>query len=391
MTIILPEDVRKIIKSLEQHGHDAYIVGGCVRDSILGVKPKDWDITTSARPDDIVKIFPKTIETGIKHGTVTVLINRRGYEVTTYRIDGEYLDNRRPEQVTFTSDIIEDLSRRDFTVNAIAYNPKSGFVDPFDGQVDINRRLIRCVGIPEHRFGEDALRMLRAVRFAGQLGFEVDESALQSIKALAPNLANISAERVREELAKLLCSPNVQAIKLLETTGLIWYIIPSYKGDTNKTISLLSVCPGNENLRLAIFFEYAGQDSFNLLRALRFDNKTTKEVSHYICMIHTIIPHDRYEIKKLMRKMPHDIFENLLLIQALFYPENTDKLSAIRHEAKDIIEKRECFTLADLSVTGSDLIDAGILPGKAVGDKLEELLDAVMRDHELNKSLHTFV
>jgi len=409
MKIHLPCDVINIIAALESKGHEAYIVGGCVRDSVLKQRPKDWDITTSALPDEVVGIFPKTFETGIKHGTVTVLINRCGYEITTFRIDGEYFDSRRPEQVTFTSNIIEDLSRRDFTVNAIGYNPRTGFIDPFEGQADITRKLIRCVGPPEHRFGEDALRMLRAIRFAGQLGFEVDKATLRAIADLASNITKISAERVREELTKLICSQNVHAIKLLESTGLLKHILPTYKGNIDNTIDLLKGCPVNVPLRLAVFFEYDGQESNKLLRNLRFDNKTIRETFYYICMIHHDIFHDRYEIKKILRQiaqawdafrtpynsnrfcMPSSIFENLLLLKKIFYPVNEKMFSKILLEAKDILEKNECFTLADLSVTGDDLVANGIPPGKAVGEKLEELLDAVMRNPKLNKMLKTFV
>ncbi|MCL2360935.1 MAG: CCA tRNA nucleotidyltransferase [Defluviitaleaceae bacterium] len=390
MIINLPEDVVKIIETLEQKGHQAYIVGGCVRDSIMGTLPKDWDITTSARPEEVMELFPKSFGTGVKHGTITVLINRHGYEVTTYRIDGEYSDNRRPDKVIFTSNIIEDLSRRDFTVNAIAYNPAKGFVDPFDGRNDIDKKLIRCVGIPRHRFGEDALRMLRALRFAGQLGFFIDKATLRAIAAMSLNIANISAERIREELVRLLCSPYVKAIKLLETTGLLCNIL-EYSGDIDKTTELLAACPEKETLRLAVFFAYSGHNSLELLRSLRFDNKTIREVFHYICMLHTPIPHDRYEIKKILRQIPHELFENLLLLQSLFYPDDTSKLAAIRIEVQDILDKEECYTLQNLSVKGKDLITAGFPPGKAVGDKLEGLLDMVMRNPELNDSLHDFV
>jgi len=329
------------------------------------------------------------VETGIKHGTITVLINSRHYEVTTYRIDGEYLDNRRPESVTFATHINEDLSRRDFTINAIAYNPNKGFVDPFGGRDDISRKIIRCVGNPEERLEEDALRMLRGIRFTGQLGFSIDEATFKAISATASNLANISAERIREELTRLLCSSHMEALKLLETTGLLPYILCGhmYSGSIDKTIPLLTACPNNETLRLAIFFAWSGNASEEILRSLRFDNKTIKEVTMYTRMIHTNILHSRYEIKKVLRQMPHGWFENLLLLQSLFYPKEAERLAAIRREAQDIQAKGECYTLADMSIKGEDLIAVGTPPGKAIGDKLEELLDAVMREPGLNETL----
>ena len=396
MTIALPPDVNHIINTLQSHNHEAYTVGGCVRDSIMGILPKDWDIATSALPHEVAKTFPRTVETGVKHGTITVLVNHQPYEVTTYRIDGKYLDNRRPENVTFSSEINEDLSRRDFTINAIAYNPEHGFADPHNGKKDISRKIIRCVGSPEERFGEDALRMLRAVRFAGQLGFAVDKAALDAISAKAANLSSISAERIREELTRLLCSPHVQAVKLLETTGLLPYVLygHSYEGTIDHTIPLLAACPIDpikKNLRLAVFFAYSGTAWEKSLQSLRFDNKTIKEVSMYIRMVHKAIPHDRYEIKKHLRQMPQVWFENLLLLQSIFYPYKAEMLAAILHEAQDIHAKDECYTLANLSVKGNDLLAAGISPGKAIGDKLEELLDAVMREPGLNEKLRGLV
>jgi len=393
MTIILPADVEKIICTLESHGHEAYIVGGCVRDSVRGVVPKDWDITTSATPHEVVEIFPHTVETGIKHGTITVLINRLHYEVTTYRIDGEYLDSRRPQDVIFTSNIYEDLSRRDFTMNAIAYNPDVGFADPFEGQKDIAREIIRCVGNPADRFKEDALRMLRAVRFAGQLGFTLEKETHNAIISQSANLINISAERIREEIVKLLTSPYIEAVKLLETTGLLPYILidQPFGGDTNKIISQLEYCPDSEPLRLALFLSWSGDNCEKLLRTLRFDNKTISEVARYVNCLHTYIPLFRYEIKKYLRHMPQAHFENLLTLQSIVKPYDAKRLDAIRRESRDIQEKGECYTLKDLSVNGADLAEVGIPPGKAIGDKLEELLDAVMQDPALNDDLHSLL
>ena len=208
MVIQIPEKVNKIIKKLQEHGYDAYAVGGCVRDSLLGRTPADWDITTSAKPLEVKGLFKRTIDTGLQHGTVTVMLNREGFEVTTYRIDGEYEDSRHPKEVIFTGKLEEDLRRRDFTINAMAYNDREGLVDVFGGAKDLKNQIIRCVGEPRERFTEDALRILRAVRFSAQLGFAIEEDTAKAAGELADTLRKISAERIHTELVKLLVSPH---------------------------------------------------------------------------------------------------------------------------------------------------------------------------------------
>ena len=194
--ICLPRKVEDIIDRIQAAGHEAYAVGGCVRDSVLGKEPDDWDITTSAKPEEIKKLFDRTIDTGIQHGTVTVMLGKEGFEVTTYRIDGKYEDSRHPKDVTFTINLKEDLRRRDFTINAMAYNPKDGLIDLYEGMQDIERGLIRCVGDAKERFTEDALRMMRAVRFSAQLGYTIEEKTKAAVRELAPSIRNISAERI---------------------------------------------------------------------------------------------------------------------------------------------------------------------------------------------------
>ena len=228
MQIQLPEAVRWILNELQKHGQDAYAVGGCVRDTILGRSPQDWDITTSARPEQVKAIFKRTIDTGIQHGTVTVMVDHVGYEVTTYRIDGEYEDARHPKEVTFTSNLLEDLKRRDFTINAMAYNETTGLVDAFDGIGDLRRGIIRCVGNARERFGEDALRMLRAVRFAAQLGFTIEAETRTAIEELAGNLKKVSAERIQVELTKLLVSAHPDELRTLYQTGISAVILPEW-------------------------------------------------------------------------------------------------------------------------------------------------------------------
>lgn len=226
MKMILPKNVSYIISKLEQAGFEAYAVGGCVRDTLLERKPQDWDITTSAKPLQIKELFKKTIDTGIQHGTVTVMLDHVGYEVTTYRIDGEYEDNRHPKKVEFTDNLKLDLERRDFTINAMAYNDNRGLVDEFGGIKDLKDGIIRCVGDAGQRFDEDALRMLRAVRFAGQLGFAIEEKTREAIVERADHLKNISAERIRVELTKLLVSKEAGRIRDAYKTGMTKYFLP---------------------------------------------------------------------------------------------------------------------------------------------------------------------
>ena len=226
MKIELPEKVKQIINTIQAAGFEAYAVGGCVRDSLLGRVPDDWDITTSAKPQQIKELFPRTIDTGIQHGTVTVMLQKEGFEVTTYRIDGKYEGSRHPKEVTFTANLTEDLKRRDFTINAMAYNETEGLIDIFDGKGDIERKLIRCVGEAKERFKEDALRMMRAVRFSAQLGYDIEKNTKDAIKELAPTLKNISAERIQTELIKLVISPNPDYLRIAYETGVTAVILP---------------------------------------------------------------------------------------------------------------------------------------------------------------------
>jgi tRNA nucleotidyltransferase (CCA-adding enzyme) len=404
----IPSPVRHILSTLESAGYEAFIVGGCVRDILRGIAPKDWDITTNAIPLQVKALFTRTFDTGIKHGTITVLQDRQPFEVTTYRVDGPYTDARRPDTVTYATCIEEDLSRRDFTMNAIAYNPSKGFADPFDGREDIGRKIIRCVGDPAHRFGEDALRMLRAIRFAGTLGFTVDPAALAAITAQSENLARISAERVREELTRLLCGEYPRVIALLDSTGLMPYVLQNrlYAGDLMKTIDWLegvnkirlveSQNPPNdvkfnEYTRLVLFFfpfDAVGEIP-RILRDLRFDNKTIQAVRLLARLLPVPIPADRYIIKKHLRQMPkafaQAFFENLLLLKEITNQADPSHLAQLYCISREIHKNNECYTLQNLAVNGKDLAEIGIPPGKIMGDTLESLLDAVMREPGLNK------
>ena len=268
MDILMPQKVKFIIKQLMDNGFEAYAVGGCVRDSILGREPNDWDITTSALPGQVKEVFEHTVDTGIQHGTVTVVLDKENFEVTTYRIDGEYEDNRHPKEVIFTANLVEDLKRRDFTVNAMAYNDETGLVDVFGGISDLNEKIIRCVGNAEDRFSEDALRVLRAARFAAQLGFSIEDGTMQAMKSMAPNLANISAERIQVELVKLIISDNPDMIKTAYELGITKIVLPEFDKIMNieqnnphhiytvgeHTLYALKNVRADKSMRLAVLF-----------------------------------------------------------------------------------------------------------------------------------------
>lgn len=348
MHISIPKHASDIIKTLSSHGYEAFVVGGCVRDSILGKEPADWDITTSALPKQVKALFPRTIDTGLKHGTVTIMMDKIGYEVTTYRIDGTYEDHRRPNDVTFTSSLREDLMRRDFTINAMAYNEEKGLVDLFGGIQDLNDRIIRCVGNPTERFDEDALRMFRAVRFAGQLNFNIEKETLAAIEAQHAFLKDVSAERIQIELLKLLISGHPEMIRAAYETGLTSVFLPEFDrmmetpqnnphhiysvGD--HTIHAVETIAPNPILRLTMLLhdiakpetrstDENGIDHFynhneagavlskTILRRLKFDNQTTQMVTTLIAH-HDIRFNDALGTgRKHVRRVIHSVGENL--------------------------------------------------------------------------------
>lgn len=429
MKIAMPEKVKQIIKSLMANGYEAYAVGGCVRDSILLKEPDDWDITTSARPEQVKEIFGRTIDTGIQHGTVTVMLEHEGFEVTTYRIDGEYEDHRRPRDVEFTTLLAEDLKRRDFTINAMAYNDEEGIVDLFGGMEDLERKLIRCVGEPEERFAEDALRILRAVRFSAQLGFRIEERTKEAIRRLAPTLKDISAERIQVELVKTLISGEPEKIREARELGITAAILPEYDAlagvvqnnphhscDVEEhTLKALRNVEADKVLRLTMLLHDIGKpamrttddkgvDHFkrhedlgekmarDILRRLKFDNDTTRKVTSLIRFHDYRIGADSRSVRRAMNKIGEELFplyEKVrradTLAQSDYKREeklkNLDEIEAVRDE---ILKKRECFSLKDLAVTGRDLIDAGVPQGKEVGECLKRLLGIVLDCPEKN-------
>lgn len=430
MKIILPDKVKTIINTLCSHGYEAYAVGGCVRDSLLGRVPGDWDITTSAQPEETKKLFKRTFDTGIEHGTVTVLIDGEGFEVTTYRIDGEYEDNRHPLEVQFTRNLEEDLKRRDFTINAMAYNDDSGIVDIFGGMQDLERKIIRCVGNAEERFGEDALRILRAVRFAAQLGFEIEEETKGGIRKLAPTLANISAERIQVELVKMLTSTNPQLIREAYELGITRIILPEFDRmmETEQetphhsynvgehTIQAIRNIRADKVLRLTMllhdiakpkqktvdesgnahFYEHAAegeQMAKSILRKLKFDNDTMRKVTKLVYYHDYRMPAKTKNVRRAMHKMGEELFPLYLevvradtLAQSEYQKaEKLNNIEEIRHCYEEILEKNQCVSLKTLAITGSDLLALGMKPGKEIGETLNWLLDLVIEEPELNE------
>ena len=429
MRIQLPVKVDNIIKTLEAAGYEAFAVGGCIRDSVLGRTPQDWDITTSAKPQDVKRLFSHTIDTGIQHGTVTVMLEHEGFEVTTYRIDGEYEDARHPKEVTYTVNLLEDLKRRDFTINAMAYNESRGLVDAFDGMGDLQKKVIRCVGNPKERFTEDALRMLRALRFAAQLGFEVEEQTFAAIRELAQTIEKISAERIQTELVKLLTSDHPELIREVYTSGISDVILPEFsvlmQTEQNNphhcytvgehTIHVVQQVENQKVLRLAALFhdiakpvckttDETGVDHFyghpvrgsemarGILRRLKFDNDTTDRVCR---LVHW--HDDNPELSgKAVRRAMHRI--GVEQYPALFAVKRADILAqsgyrraeklayvdAYEQMYRECMEKKECLTIRQLAVSGQDLIAAGMQPGKQIGEMLNELLERVLEDPGLN-------
>ncbi|MBQ7583450.1 MAG: HD domain-containing protein [Lachnospiraceae bacterium] len=444
MAFVLPENVKKLIKTLEDAGFDAYAVGGCVRDVLLERSPADWDVTTNARPEQVKKLFKRTIDTGIKHGTVTVMLNDknrayRGYEVTTYRIDGEYEDSRHPKEVTFTEDLKEDLRRRDFTINAMAYNEKSGLVDEFGGEEDLSRRIIRAVGDPYERFTEDALRILRAYRFAAQLGFGIDLDTEEAASKLRQNLRNISAERIQTELTKLICSAHPDVILDMYKAGITEVILPEFdecmRMDQKSRHHLYNV--GEHTIRaLMVNAEFSGVDfdgdtlryiryallfhdfgkpaamtededgarhfkghavisermAIDIMKRLKLDNDTIHTVAALVRWHDHRPEATKANVRRAMHKIGPDIYRLLFpvriadtLAQSMYKRE--EKLSyekEIMRLYAGIIKEGDPVTLKDLAVTGGDLISAGYEPGPEIGKKLNELLELVIEDPTCN-------
>ena len=430
MKIELPRKVIMIINNLQLHGYEAFAVGGCVRDSILCRKPEDWDITTSARPEEIKRLFRRTVDTGIEHGTVTVMIGREGFEVTTYRVDGLYEDSRHPKDVTFTASLEEDLRRRDFTINAMAYNDEVRLVDVFGGMRDLNHHLIRCVGDPMERFSEDALRILRAVRFSAQLAFPIEKNTAQAVRELAPTLKNISAERIQVELVKLLMSDHPDLIQDAYELGITKVILPEWdamvgveqrtrhhKYDVaGHTLHALKNVKKDKILRLTMLFHDMGKPSMkttdekgvdhfkghalvseeiarSVLRRLKFDNDTVKKVTRLVCYHDYRIEATPPNVRRAMNRIGVELFPYYLAVRMADVKAQSpykrrakiENIVAMREIYQETLINDHCVTLRQLAVSGRDLMDLGMQPGKQMGDMLNELLELVLDEPEMNE------
>lgn len=389
MHITLPTKVKQIISRLEKADFEAYAVGGCVRDSILQRSPEDWDITTSAKPEEVKKLFSTTIDTGLQHGTVTVVIEKEGFEVTTFRLDGDYTDGRHPDRVAFTSSLTEDLRRRDFTINAMAYSEKTGLIDEFDGERDLENGVIRAVGEAKERFSEDALRMLRAIRFAGQLNFKIEEKTFDAIKELSPNISKVSVERIAKELEKLLLSGNPEYIALVYETGIFSVIAPEVaklfeNGEISASIKALSRASFSEKkelyqIRLAIFLEGLRADkAAKLLKRLKLDNDTINTVKKILELSLREVENNETDMRRTVKEAGHKMMPLLLEMRRAKGLKDNKELY------QTVIDNGYCTSISELNINGKDLMDAGIPKGALIGSTLERLLELVIEKPELN-------
>ena len=423
ITIKVPEEVQYIIGTLEENGYEAFIVGGCVRDAVLGKEPEDWDICTSALPEQTIKCFKEQhiIETGLKHGTVTIVVEHKPFEITTYRIDGSYSDNRHPDSVEFVNDLKEDLSRRDFTINAMAYNPDRGVVDFFDSISDIKDHVIRCVGDADKRFQEDALRIMRALRFAAVLGFDIEEKTSAAIFRNKELLKNIAAERISSEINKLIVGQNIGDL-LLNYTSVIKTIIPEisemigfeqnnpyhYLDVWRHTIESVVNAPADKVLRLTMLFHdiakpkcYTVNDSVGhfyghpqvsadmtkqILKRLKYDKDTVKTVTQLIFYHDTDIQPKRKHIRRWLNRIGEERFRRLIEVMKADVMaqsersrmEKISELEKVIPVLDEIIKQQLCFSLRDLDVNGRDLIAAGVTEGAEIGKTLNRLLEMVI-------------
>lgn len=391
MKLQIPKDVEYIINKIYDNGYEAFIVGGCVRDSIIGLKPNDYDITTSAKPNEIMNIFKneKIIETGIKHGTVTLIKNGIDYEITTYRIDGEYNDNRRPDFVEFTNDINKDLQRRDFTINAIAYNHRIGIVDTFDGIGDIHKKIIKTVGKADERFNEDGLRIIRAVRFSCKLGFDIEKDTLISIYKNINLIKNVSIERIQNEFNKILLSDSPENLYILYQAGMFDVLnFNSVKINKNE-LKYIKKSKKDLIIRLSMFTYITGyiEESKNILNIFRYSNKIKKQCSIILDNLDNKIIADKVCIKLYLNKIGKENLSYLLYIKKIlkkeFINEDYDEIYGM---INDIERNKECYSLDKLAIDGSDLRALGYA-GKDIGQKLDYLLKNVIENPKINNKI----
>jgi len=383
VTITPPKHITEVLSKLISNGFCAYIVGGSVRDAAMNRRSYDWDISTSAIPADVIKIFEKTVLTGEKFGTVTVVLDECTVEVTTFRVEGDYLDARHPESVKFVADIKEDLSRRDFTINAMAMSIDGELIDPYNGMEDIKEGIIRCVGDPEKRFSEDALRMLRAFRFSAQLGFKIEKNTLSAIKLGAGNITNISVERIQVELEKILMSKKPEFIGELIKAGLLKrFLTGPYKNSIE--LCRLSKLPDEAVYRWGGFCdvlidEKCIESAWAFLRELNVENKIIKTV--HTAMLIDQFPTDRIGQKKALAKYGAPAVRLAAAINDIRTSESLSSYVAIY----SLIASGECISLDKLAIKGSDLIELGYKEGPELGKILYKLLDYVIVNPDDNK------
>lgn len=429
MDLHISDGAKNILNRLETGGFSAFVAGGAVRDLLMDKTPHDYDIATSARPEAVKRLFKRTIDTGIKHGTVTVIEERVGYEVTTFRIDGSYSDSRHPETVKFVGDIKEDCRRRDFTINAMAYSPERGLMDFFGGREDIKKKIIRCVGDPETRFREDALRMLRAVRFSASLSFEIEEKTKSAIRKCAVLIKRVSSERILEELNKILLSKNPDYFRTLHELGLLQYIIPQLDlcfGEPQRNkyhiynvgehiMHTVKNTPADLTTRWAALMHDIGKPccsstdangiihfyghhresrriAVDVLHRLRMDSDTIHEVSVLVENHDVRIEPSPPSVKRMMARCGSHLFEKLLELQLAdnaaknpkHLPDKKRKIDEAYNIYNEILAEGQPYLIADLVVNGRDLIKIGYRPGRSIGDALKTLIDEVIINPELN-------
>ena len=419
-----PGDALRVVRCLNAAGHRAYFVGGCVRDSLLGLTPKDWDICTGAGPEAMAEVFAgwHVVETGLKHGTLTVMLNHRPYEVTTFRVDGAYTDHRHPDSVAFTGDLREDLRRRDFTVNAMAWHPEEGLVDLFGGQEDLKAGLIRCVGEPRARFGEDALRILRALRFAACYNLRIEDGTAAAMRAMAEDVRLVAGERIRAEMDRLLCGSAAETV-LREYADVITAIFPALKPMVGfeqhsawhrydvweHTVRAVQAIAPEPLLRWVMLLHDAGKPgtftldekgaghayghqkrsaeiAVQLFDGMHFDSRTRDRALLLIEKHDIPMPTERSSLLRLLNRYGEEVMRQLTAVhcadgkaKGTVAPEAMDRWAGEMTGALDaLLAERPCYTLAGLAVKGDDLIALGIAPGKAIGETLRRLLEAVM-------------
>ncbi len=429
--IKVPQKAQYIIDTIAKAGYEAYVVGGCVRDSILGREPEDWDITTSATPFQVKELFSRTVDTGLQHGTVTVIVGREGFEVTTYRVDGVYEDGRHPKQVTFTPSLEEDLKRRDLTMNALAYNDEAGLVDCFGGLEDMEAGIVRCVGNPEERFGEDSLRILRAIRFSAQMGFDIEEETLAAISRLAHTLDRVSAERIRVELVKLLVSPHPEHLRLAYETGVTKVFFPEFDQAMETPqkhphhccsvgehiLRSMQHVQADKVLRLAMLLHDIGKPKVltvdpdgtthfhghaavgaDTAEAFLYRLKMDKDTIRRVCTLvrchdygNSLEP-DMKMARKALNRIGEEAFPwffavkraDILAQSQYCRQEKLDKVDRWQECYEELLRQQQCVSLKTLAVTGGDLIQAGWKPGRQLGEILQKLLELVLEDPECN-------